>query len=161
MNVKTLVFILGMMLPGRLLSFVVLSGPDEATLTQSSDQATVRFHWNGSAPGIKDVEELENGRFLGMTDAGVMEQIILLAFQKWNEVPGSYLRLELETNPASGLDSSDMQHSIVVEKADNLTTAAFALPMTEEDQITDCDISVSSRSTSAKSLAVLSTTDRS
>jgi len=135
------------------MAFVVLSGPDEAILTDSADQPTVTFYWDGSAPAIKDVDQLEDGRFIGLDDISLMREIIGLAFQKWNEVPGSYLQLQLVEELSAVLDADDLRHSILVKQEENLTTAAFALPIITEEKIIDCDISISSKETPAKVLA--------
>ena len=138
---------------GQLYGFVVLSGPDEATLAESPDSPVATFYWDGSAPRLKDVDQLEGGKWVGLDDSGVMEQIILLAFEKWNQIPGSWLQMQLNLDPTVSLNADDEKHSIVVKAEQNLTTAAFALPVISEKRIIDCDISVSSKETSAKSLA--------
>ncbi|MFK7827086.1 MAG: matrixin family metalloprotease [Oligoflexales bacterium] len=133
--------------------FVLLSGPDEATLRVSSDAPSIAFYWDGSAPPLTSVEELAGGKWFGLSDEDVMEQIILLAFERWNEVPGSYVHLGLVKDDTAVSDSDDYAHTIVVGEESNITTAAFALPIITEKKIVDCDISISSKSTSAKLMA--------
>lgn len=144
-------FILVFSLPSS--GFVLLSGPDEAILDVSPSKPSIAFYWGGSAPPLNGVEELEGGKWFGLSDEEVMEQIILLAFEKWNEVPGSYLHLGLVKDDTTVSDSSDNTHTIVVGEEDNITTAAFALPIITEKKIVDCDISISTKSTSAKLMA--------
>ena len=133
--------------------FVLLSGPDEAILDVSAGAPSIAFYWNGSAPPLSGVEDLEGGKWFGLSDEDVMEQIILFAFEKWNEVPGSYVHLGLVKDDTTVSDSADYTHTIVVNEEENVTTAAFALPIITEKKIVDCDISISTKSTSAKLMA--------
>lgn len=134
-------------------SFVLLSGQEEATLDVSPDAPFISFYWNGGAPQITDVESLENGRWVGLENDALMEQILLLAMQKWNEVPGSYVKLRLEQDSYVETDPDDAVHSIVVQEESNLTTAAYARPIISEQRIVDCDISASKKPTAATKLA--------
>ena len=133
--------------------FVLLSGPDEATLNVSPSAPSIAFYWDGSAPPLTAVEELAGGKWFGLSNEDVMEQIILLAFEKWNEVPGSYLHLALVKDDTTVSDSKDYTHTVVVSEESNITTAAFALPIITEKRIVDCDISISTKSTSAQLMA--------
>ena len=82
-----------------------------------------------------------------------MEQIILFAFEQWNRVPGSYLHLGLISDENITSDSEDKIHSLVIKSESSLTTAAYAVPITRDGKIIDCDISITDQTTSAKSLA--------
>ena len=50
------------------------------------------------SPSIKKKEELKDGSWSDYEDQAYMKEILSLAFQTWNEVPGSYLELVLETD---------------------------------------------------------------
>ena len=149
----SVLILLSLLIPSQSRGFVLLSGPDEATLAVSPSAPSIAFYWDGSAPPLSSVEELADGKWFGLSDEEVMEQIILLAFEKWNEVPGSYIHLGLVKDDTTESDVSDYTHTIVVGEENNITTAAFALPIITEKQIVDCDISISSKSTSAKLMA--------
>lgn len=133
--------------------FVLLSGPEEARLEGSPERPVVEFYWNGTAPRLNNIEELDGDQWIDMDDQTAMYSLISLAFQTWNEVPGSWVQLELRVDPDASLDPSDQRHSIVVQHETNLTTSAYAVPTIKGNRIVDCDISVSNRATSARSLA--------
>ncbi len=135
------------------MGFVFLSGADEAHLDANPKAPTVKFYWNGSAPGIKVKKELKNGAWENYDDKAYMKELINLALQTWNEVPGSYIQLEVEIKEDIGKDSEDKQHTIVVKEESNISITASALPSVESDLITDCDIVIAKRGIKAKSLA--------
>lgn len=134
------------------MSFVLLSGNNEAKLDVSPSQPVSTLYWNGSTPTFKNIEDL-NPAFLELNSEEIMEQIILDALAKWNQVPGSYVELVLQRNNNVELNSEDLINSIVVEESTNSSSSAFAVPIFENDTIIDCDISISQGETNAKSLA--------
>lgn len=134
--------------------FVLLSGPDEATLPVSPDAPTLSFIWDGQSPGLKDKGDYQGGIYEGLQDEQVMAALIQDAMNLWNNVYGSYLIMQLEgISAAAQLDRDDQLFSIVVLNESNQSSAASASPVVEEKQITDCDIKIASRSTSVSSLA--------
>jgi hypothetical protein len=135
--------------------FVLLSA-QKATLDVTPTAPVITFHWNGASPSIKDKDKFANGEFTDLDDKDFMLELLKASLAIWNDVPGKFLVLELVEDPQAALDREDLQHSIVVEKSKNLSTAAYASPNIPDDQkntIIDCDINVSDRSTSAKELA--------
>lgn len=135
------------------LAFVLLSGPVEANLDVSVDNPTVVFIWDGSAQSLSEREKLEDGKWQALDDTDFMEQVIRLAMEQWNQVPGAYIHLDLVSDNQATINREDGIHTIAVKKEANLTTAAFALPIVKKNKIVDCDITLSQRSVSAKSLA--------
>ncbi|MCB9228591.1 MAG: matrixin family metalloprotease [Deltaproteobacteria bacterium] len=135
--------------------FVLLSGPEEARLPATPELPVVTFFWDGSFPSLKDVEDFDEGRLVGLDEQSAMEEIIRMAFQAWSpeSVPGSWIRLELQTDQTVTLNPDDQKYSIVVKKGSSLTTAAYAKPMIEDGVILDCDISIADRRTTAHALA--------
>ena len=133
--------------------FVLLSGPNEAKLAATPTSPTVTLVWDEQAPSIQDKDEIGDGLWQNLSDVDFMEQLILLAITQWNQVPGSYLSLELVRDAAAELNRDDFAHTIAVNKSSNLTSAAFAAPVIKRDEIVDCDISIADTKTSAKNLA--------
>jgi hypothetical protein len=138
-----------------LLAFTFVSGPNEASLPVDSSSPEVTFYWNGSAPSIDKKDEYRGGIFASLSDEEFMARILEDAFGLWNDVEGSYLKMVFEKDSASSVDSEDDRYTVVVKKIENLSAAAFALPMLSDDKkvIRDCDITVSERSVDAQSLA--------
>ena len=136
-----------------LMGFVLLSGSNEAHLDANPDTPIIKFHWDGSAPDIKEKEKLKDGAWENYEDQAYMKELINLALETWNEVPGSYIQLVLETHEEVTQDSEDDRHTLVVKKEDNISITASARPNVESDLITDCDIVIAKRSIKAKVLA--------
>jgi hypothetical protein len=134
-------------------AFVLLSGPAEAKLPASPDNPNIELIWNGVAPSISNLESFDNGRLIGQDDAVAMQEILLYALNRWNSVPGSYIKLTLRVDPNQQQDTEDKIQAIVVENNSNLTTAAYSLPIIDGTEINDCDINISNTDVSARSLA--------
>lgn len=133
-------------------AFVLLSGPAEATLPATESAPTVAFQWDGNSPPLTDIDEVLGGRWKGLSDHDVMEQALLFALNVWSEVPGSFLKLSLQTSPSVELDPEDRVNAIVVKQDKNLTTSAYAVPTVDDGKIVDCDISISDKSHNLNSL---------
>ncbi|MBI2603882.1 MAG: matrixin family metalloprotease [Deltaproteobacteria bacterium] len=133
-------------------AFVLLSGPAEATLPATETSPTITFQWDGNVPSLKDIDEVLDGRWKNLSDNDVMEQALLFALNVWSEVPGSFLKLSLQTSPGAEISDQDHIYSIVVKQDKNLTTSAFAVPRVEGEMIVDCDISISDKTHSLNSL---------
>lgn len=134
-----------------LFGFVFLSGPSEAKLDVSPENPKMKFIWDGRSPVITEVEEF-NPRLVGASDTLVMEKIIAYAIDQWKFVPGSYLELIFDADVKIKRDPEDKRHAIVVESSSNVTTAAYSMPIIEDDIIEDCDISIGSSEVTAKGL---------
>jgi len=135
-----------------LLGFTVLSGPEEARLDVSPTSPTVEFVLDDETPTISAKEEFLNGKYAGESDAAFWSALLQEAMMRWNEVEASYIQLIVSTATTPNLDREDRVNSIIVGDI-NLSAAAFSAPNVEGDSIIDCDIKVSKRSTSARSLA--------
>lgn len=144
------------LLPTTAPAFVLVSGAAEAKLDSSVDAPIVRFHWDGAAPELDKIEEYAGGQYSDLSKEALMEVLLRDALNLWTEVPGAYVQLALETDPDSKADPDDQIHAISVVTVDSRSMAAFAKPIINQDAglISDCDISISQRKTSAKSLAV-------
>ena len=136
-------------------AFTFVSGNQAATLPATAEEPTITFLWNGSAPKIKEKEKFEGGRFKKLTDEEFMQKVLNDAFGIWNDVQGSYLRMKVTKDREATVDSSDLVHTVVVKKMENLAAAAFALPTVSDDgnTIEDCDITVGESGVTADSLA--------
>lgn len=152
-NFPLLSMIVTALLTQHLWGFALLSGPDKATLDVNEDNPEINIYWNGSSVSLKDKGKIEGGKWEDLSNDELMEEILRLAVKKWNEVPGSYLKFNLLIDGSLDTDPDDNLHTIVVADETNLTTAASALPMIEDKIIRDCDISISKKSVSAKTLA--------
>lgn len=135
------------------MGFVLTSGTEKATLDVSPEAPEVIFYWNGTSPNLKDVDEFKGGIYSGMKDKEVMSHIILEALKIWNDVPGAYIKLVVETDPDIDVDPDNKIHSLVTKSIDSFSTAAFALPRVEDGEIVDCDITISDATVSANSIA--------
>jgi hypothetical protein len=135
-------------------AFVLLSSA-KATLPVDPTNPTVNFVWDGSFPKIDEKEKYSGGQYAALDDKAFMQQLLQDALNVWNAVPGSFLRMTISEG-VTQMDENDKVFSLVVEKSDNLSSAAFAKPtINEEDRdlIEDCDINISDTKTSAKDLA--------
>lgn len=156
-------FLAGMAAP--LQAFVHISA-DKPRLAGSAAAPEVVFVWDGAAPAIEDKEDFMDGVWADLDDASLMQVLLTLAMGKWNEVEGSWLVLQLQVENGQQADSRDGIHALVLAEDVSLSVAAFASPVYRSDKpeaeqtaaekdtgiIHDCDITVSSRSVSAKSL---------
>ena len=139
-----------------LMGFVLLSH-NKATLPVSTGSPSLTFVWDGNYPDISGKDEYKDGVHADLDDQAFMRQLLTDALDIWNNVPGSYLKLQanLSENEAK-LDKEDGLFSIVTDSSSNATTAAYANPDTKPETptvISDCDISISDRQTKAKDLA--------
>lgn len=95
-------------------AFALIGGRQTARFNVSSQRPVVKFHWHG-VPPISGLEYYQSGRFLPddvdlealvaaeepyiYDDDALMQEVWLAilrrAMQRWSEVEGSYLRLEL------------------------------------------------------------------
>jgi hypothetical protein len=153
-TVRTLVLLAAAIQAGNASAFVLLSAA-KATLPVTPANPTVSFVWDGNVPELDEKDKYREGAFAELDDKAFMQQLLQDALNIWNSVPGSYLRMSV-TEGTTSLDEEDKVFSIVVEKSDNLSTAAFAKPNVLEDDrntIADCDISIADTKTTAKDLA--------
>jgi hypothetical protein len=133
----------------------VLLGSSGPKLDVSPESSVVTFTWDGKGIELKDLDKFDNGRLVGLSKEAVMEQLILFALEKWSEVPGSFVRLEMTRDPDIKADTTDDVFAINTIDVKNITTPAFALPRHEEGVILDCDISLSDWKFPAKELAYI------
>ena len=133
--------------------YVLLSGRS-VRLEAEPESPLVEFIWDGKAPSLKGEGSFKDGEWADLSPHDFMQNLLELAVQQWNEVPGSYIQLRVVESTKAQLDSSDHVHSIVVKKDKNVSTAAYANPLIEGNRIVDCDIAINDVSTSAKSLIV-------
>ena len=134
--------------------FVLLSAK-KATLPVSTVQPRLIFQWDGSSPDISNKDEFEGGIYAELDDQAFMQQLLNTAVNRWNEVRGSYLVLEVQLSASAvSMDPEDQIFSLVVEASDNASSAAYAAPQMDDEGtvINDCDINIASRKTEAKSL---------
>jgi hypothetical protein len=135
-------------------AFVLLSS-SKATLPVTPANPTINFIWDGSTPQIDEKNKYAGGQFETLDDKAFMQQLLQDALNVWNTVPGSFLRMTVEEG-ATQMDEKDKVFSLVVEKSDNLSSAAYAKPTIDDEDleaIVDCDINISDTKTTAKDLA--------
>lgn len=141
------------------MGFVLLSSK-KATLPVTAEAPLLTFVWDGSAPEIKGKDEFQGGAYQDLDDQAFMQQLLDTATQIWNDVPSAFVTLAVAQGDGA-LDAEDGVFSIVTEKSDNLSSAAYASPQMEEDDdgdattetIKDCDIAIADNKVEAKSLA--------
>jgi len=137
-----------------LTGFVLLHNTP-ATLPATAQNPTITFVWDGKFPTITDKDKFKSGIYQTLDDAAFMQELIKESMAIWNNVPGSFLRVAV-LQGRGVMDELDKQHSIVIEKSNNLTTAAFASPQTDASDasiIADCDINIADTSVDALDLA--------
>lgn len=134
-------------------AFVLLNGLEEARLPVNPDAPAVTFHWNGAAPEIDEKEKFAGGAYADLSDEEYFAVLLEHAVGIWNDVRGAYVEIEIVADPSIDLDSEDLRYAIVTKNESNVTTAAAALPISEEGIIEDCDIKIANRKTDAKQLA--------
>ena len=126
-------------------------------LPVTAENGVASFVWDGSVPPISGRDEYRAGAYVDVSAEELMKAIIQHAMDRWNSVPGSYLRMIMEEG-ASSIDSEDRVNSIMIKDDNNGSSAASATPhiLTDEESgkpvIADCDIAVSPNKTSAKNL---------
>jgi hypothetical protein len=133
-------------------AFVLLSGPKEARLPVNEENPRLVFELSMDPPTIEKKDEFMDGAYADLSDQDYWLMLVQLAMQPWNNVADAYIELDVTFSDQATLNSEDRVFSIVTGKT-NLSSAAFAAPSVEEKSIVDCDINVSDRETSAKSLA--------
>jgi hypothetical protein len=133
--------------------FVLLSGPEKASLPATAAAPTISFVWDGSAPFIKDKDKIDDGALANSTDEEVMSFLLTRSLSRWSTVRGSFIKLELApTDVNVSINKSDRVHAIVVSKQESLSTAASANPQFEDGLIFDCDIMVGTNAIAATNL---------
>jgi hypothetical protein len=133
-------------------AFVLLSGPREARMDVSEENPRIVFELSLDPPAIKEKDNFLDGAYADLSDEDFWMMLVQLAIQPWNDVADSYLEMDVTFSANAALDKEDRIFSIVVDKT-NLTTSAYAAPGIEEKTIVDCDIAVSERGATARSLA--------
>lgn len=135
----------------------VLLGKNQQTLPVSVADPNATFHWStaNSAPSISEKEKFKDGSYANYSDADLTPILIQEAMDQWNNVRGSYLRFQMETE-ASPLtpDKTDQINNIVAKNCPSATVAAYAAPANDTDGniISDCDIVICNIKTTALNL---------
>jgi hypothetical protein len=138
--------------------FVLLQA-HKATLPVTPDEPNPSFVWDGKAPSIDEKADFLGGKYAELDDTAFMERVLAEALGLWNAVPGAFVNLQAAQESEDGaakLDTDDHVFSIVTEKSDNKTSAAYATPTVEDsdaDTIADCDIAIADMKVAAKELA--------
>jgi hypothetical protein len=147
-----LILILALFVSCDAFAFVLLSGPTEARIDVTEENPRIVFELSMDPPSIEKKEEFMDGAYADLSDQDFWLTLVQLAIQPWNKVADSYLEMDVTFSDQATLDQEDRIFSIVVGKT-NLSSSAFAAPAVEGQTIVDCDINVSDRGSSAKSLA--------
>lgn len=121
-------------------------------LDAEPEHPAIEFLWDGNSPSLDGTNTFNDGQWAGLSHHDFMQNLLDLAVQQWNEVPGSYVRLQVTESTGARLDSSDKTHSIVIKKDKNISSAAYAAPIIEGNRIVDCDIAVNDTKTQVKYL---------
>ncbi len=151
---KTVLTIILLLNAHGIFAFTLLSGPSKATLPSTPDDPHVKFYWNGTVPTLTEKDKFEDGKYEDLSDEEFVKELLTIAFDRWNDVKGSFLKMDVEQDDGIGTDTEDKVNAVVVKKSANPTIAAFAMPMVdaESNKIEDCDITVSDRETGAEEL---------
>ncbi len=128
-----------------LLTGFVLLGKDAAKLQATPESPNITFHWSsdGKAPQLSEKDKYKDGTYVNYSDADLTPILIQEAMDQWNNVRGSYLRLQMQTEAGDlTIDKEDKVNNMVVKHAGNASMAAYAAPQVENGatEISDCDI---------------------
>ena len=136
----------------------VLLDEQGATLPTAPSTPTVMFNWDGQTPtSITDKQLYGDGTYGGLDDTDMMKQLITDAMGLWNNVPGSFVKLEYQEG-ATADDSSDQVNSIMVKHDPNISSAAYAFPNFDPNNphaIYDCDVHIANTSVAASDLGFI------
>lgn len=138
----------------------VLLGKHKSKLPVSADTPTASFHYysGDDVPSLSKKEEIADGIYASKTDQEMMSILLQMAMAQWNNVRGSYLRMEVvDSTVKLDRNHEDKLNVIVIEKNTNASTAAYATPVTNSDdplEISDCDISIATTPVSALSMLI-------
>ncbi len=133
------------------IAFVLLSAQEEATLDVSPYDPVVTFTLSGEHPDLKDKDDYANGIYSNLSDSELWPILVQNAMNRWNEIRGAYVELQINPAGEAKFDAEDRIHSIVVG-SQGFTSAALANPQIEDGKIVDCDIKVGTKRVSANSL---------
>ena len=113
-----------------------------AKLPATPQSPVVTFVWDGSPPRFTGLEDFENGKYAGMSDADIAKALIQRAFARWNSVAGSYLILRLTKGEAT-INAYDKQNSIAAsDKVCERGAGASPHFSSDGKVIDDCDFAV-------------------
>lgn len=135
-------------------------------LPSTPEDPIVEFRWDGSSPKLTGKAFFRDGQYADFSDQELMEVLLALSAEKWTDVRGSYLVLQVIVDPSSTVDPEDSIFSITTVSSNAATVGASARPMfdsqePEEEQteleldrsiIQDCDILVSNGEVSAEGM---------
>jgi len=112
---------------------------------------TITFRLNSQGPELDKKEEFMGGIYASLTDAELYPILVQEAMDRWNQIDGSYVRLEF----AAMIPPPWMRKIgfTVSSKVIWKHRRRLANPIVEEGIINDCDIKISNRKVSTKSLA--------
>lgn len=124
------------------LSGFVLEGVGAYRLPVSPEKPLVTFQLATDMPPIVSKEDFLDGRYADLEDDAFWVAVVKESMARWNEIPGSYLRLELSTTRGGQLNDSDGMFSIVTTPNLPSTVGAQARPIPDlkTKKITDCDV---------------------
>ena len=150
--IATIITISTSLLASHAFSFTLVSGKSESKLDASPSSPTIIFHVSPTPPEFSSKDKFMDGRYSDASDTEVWDAILKEAMKTWNEIPEAYIEIDFTYDDNANLDSEDYIHSIV-RSSTSLSSSAFAKPMFENSVIYDCDIAMSTRSSSAEDLA--------
>lgn len=132
-------------------AFVLLSATEEAILDVSPTAPTIAFTLSAEHPPLEEKGKYKGGAHADLSDADLWPILVQDAMDKWNEIRGAYIELQINPTGEAAFDAEDKVHSIVVG-GQGVTSAALANPQMENGIIVDCDIKVGTKSVEANSL---------
>ena len=154
-NYPCIRFVMNTILVIFLQSFVLVDGPIESRLDTTEADPNIEFTWNGSVPRLANLSQYKNGAWVDLTNKQVMQNLIKEALDTWSNITGAYIKLKLtETDETTQPDEFDNLHLISVNKIKSSTSAAYAIPISKDGIIIDCDIIIGDHLHDVKGLAI-------
>lgn len=140
------------MFPLSAQAFVLLSGPEEATLPVTPQTPDIIFRVSTSHPPFEKKEEYRGGIYKDQDDDQFWQSMVQDVADVWNNIPGAYLNITVVSDPAAEINETDKINAISVGNQP-VTVAASANPQVEDKIINDCDITIGKSKREAKELA--------
>ena len=136
----------------QLSAYTLLFSQEMGRLPATVSQPTITFMWDQTSPEIEDLYSFSVQENINPSSVEVMQRVIEKAQAMWNDVQGSYIKLDVTIENTVDADPNDKIYAILVKTEESLTTAAYAMPSMEEGTIYDCDIVLARDSISTNQL---------
>jgi hypothetical protein len=132
----------------------VYEGSQNPKLGVSPQQAEATFYLDPDPPNVINSWRFREGSYIAATNRDLWMEMVKDAFNLWNSVEGSYLRLILSEEPLGNRDPNDKLNVILFSSALPANSGAQSFPIikTRSRTIDDCDIMLHSKPDSVENI---------